>query len=165
MNRQVSTGLTRQRGTETVEFAIAAFLIFLILFGIIEFSLLLFDKATVANASREGARAGILYRDYWDADGNSLPRDTGLVEAQEDALIKQAVLTYAQNYLVSPGGGASLTEDDITITRDLGGDGIFNVGDTISVRIDYDFNFLLIQVLAKLGVLESLPAETVMFAE
>ena len=79
--------------------------------------------------------------------------------------IKQAALTYAQNYLVSPGGGASLTEDDITITRDLGGDGIFNVGDTISVRIDYDFNFLLIQVLAKLGVLESLPAETVMFAE
>jgi hypothetical protein len=154
-----------QKGTETVEFAISAFLIFTLLFGIIEFSLLLFDKATIANASREGARVGILYRDYWDADGNALDRDAGLVQAQEDTLIKQAAMSYAQNFLISPGGGANLTEDDITITRNLGGDGEYNVGDSISVRIDYDFHFLLLPGLVAGLVSDGLPAQTVMFAE
>ncbi|MDX5376894.1 MAG: pilus assembly protein, partial [Halomonas sp.] len=58
----------RQRGSEVVEFAISASLLFILLFGIIEFSVALFDKATLTNASREGARTGILYRPE--------PRDT-----------------------------------------------------------------------------------------
>jgi hypothetical protein len=157
--------LTRQKGTETVEFAITSVLLFLLLFGIIEFSLALVDRAILANASREGARVGILYRDYWDADGNALTRNGGQVAAAEDPLIESAVLTYAQNYLVSPGGGSSLTADDITITRELGADGELNVGDSVSVRIDYDFSFLIVPSLLGDQLFDSIPAETVMFAE
>jgi len=54
--------LRKQQGAEVVEFAIASILLFLILFGIIELSVALFDKATLTNASREGARTGILFR-------------------------------------------------------------------------------------------------------
>lgn len=163
--RRMTSRLSKQRGTETVEFALSAFLIFMLLFGIIEFSLALFDKATLANASREGARVGILYRDYWDGGGNTLDRDGAQVQSVEDPLIEQAVLTYAQNYLISPGGGSSLTAADITITRNLGGDGEFNVGDTISVRIDYDFSWLVIPGFLGAELFDSIPAQTVMYAE
>ena len=163
--KSVPSILSRQRGTETVEFALAASLIFMLLFGIIEFSLALFDKATLANASREGARIGILYRDYWDADGDALDRDGARVQSVEDPLIEQAVLTYAQNFVVSPGGGSGLTADDITITRNLGGDGEYNVGDSIRVRIDYDFAFLVLPALLAEQLSDSISAETVMYAE
>ena len=61
--------LKNQKGTEVVEFAIVSLLLFLLLFGIIDFGILLYDKAVITNASREGARAGIVQR--WD---NSTPR-------------------------------------------------------------------------------------------
>ena len=52
-----------QRGAAAVEFAIIAPLLFTIIFGIIEFSLLFYDKAVITNASREGARFGIVFDD------------------------------------------------------------------------------------------------------
>lgn len=45
----------KQQGSETVEFAISSTLLFIILFGIIEFSVALYDKAILTNASREEA--------------------------------------------------------------------------------------------------------------
>jgi hypothetical protein len=157
--------LSTQKGTETVEFAITSALLFLLLFGIIEFSVAMVDRAILANASREGCRVGILYRAYWDTNGNALPRDGGQVAASEDPLIESAVLTYAQNYLISPGGGSSLTADDITITRNLGADGELNVGDSVSVRVEYDFAFFIVPRLLGDQLSEGIPAETIMFAE
>jgi hypothetical protein len=85
----------------------------------------------------------------------------------EDPDVRRAVLSYAQKYVISPGSASVLDASDITITRtyDQGETGIFDVGDQISVRIDYDFSFLgLPNLLAKL-VLDRIPAETVMLAE
>ena len=48
--------LARQRGSELLEFALVLPLLLLLVFGIAEFSLVLFDKAVVTNAAREGAR-------------------------------------------------------------------------------------------------------------
>jgi Flp pilus assembly protein TadG len=50
-----------QRGAAAVEFAIVLPLLLIFIFGIIEFGILLYDKAIVTNASREGARTAILY--------------------------------------------------------------------------------------------------------
>ena len=61
-----------QQGTSLVEFAFVAPFFLLLLFGIIEFSVILFDKATITNASREGARVGILFRDGDRSFGGSL---------------------------------------------------------------------------------------------
>jgi Flp pilus assembly protein TadG len=44
-----------------VEFAIVLPLLLLLLFGIIEFSIVLYDKAILTNASREAAREGVVY--------------------------------------------------------------------------------------------------------
>ena len=49
-----------QSGVAAVEFALILPVLLLIVFGIINFGLYLYDKAVVTNASREGARAGIV---------------------------------------------------------------------------------------------------------
>ncbi len=53
---------TGQTGAAAVEFALVLPVLLLILLGILDFSLALYDKAIITNASREGARAGIVLR-------------------------------------------------------------------------------------------------------
>lgn len=50
------------QGAAAVEFALVLPVLLLILLGIVDFSLALYDKAVLTNASREGARAGIVLR-------------------------------------------------------------------------------------------------------
>ena len=52
--------LKREDGAAAVEFAILLPILLLILFGIIEFGFALHGKEVITNASREGARAGIV---------------------------------------------------------------------------------------------------------
>lgn len=51
-----------QRGSAAVEFAIILPVLAVLLFSIVEFGLIFYNKAVITNASREGARFGILYR-------------------------------------------------------------------------------------------------------
>jgi len=53
--------LRREKGAALIEYAMIAPLLFLLLIGIIEFSILIFSYNTIANAAREGARYGIVY--------------------------------------------------------------------------------------------------------
>lgn len=76
-----------QRGTTTVEFALLLPLFLFLVFGLIEFSVALYDKAVLTNASREGVRAGIVLRN---------PKLT-------DAEIRQVVLNYTNGALITFG--------------------------------------------------------------
>jgi Flp pilus assembly protein TadG len=51
-----------QSGAVAVEFALVLPILLVLLFGIIEFGLIMYDKALLTNASREAARAGIVLR-------------------------------------------------------------------------------------------------------
>ena len=147
--KRQQASLHRQQGTETVEFAISAALLFILLFGIIEFSVALFDKATLTNASREGARTGILFRPD--------PRDT----ASENAMIEQVVRDYAEKYLISLGGPADMT---ISIVRPNGGS--LQAGDDLIVTVDYPYQFLVLPgFIGTLGGILELSATTTMRAE
>jgi Flp pilus assembly protein TadG len=118
-----------QHGLALAEFAIVSGLLFLILFGIVEFSVALFDQATITNASREGARTGILFRPD--------PRNLGA----EDTQIRQVVNDYAQAHLISLGGAAAM---NVQIARNLGADGALTVGDPVTVTIAYPYRFLVL---------------------
>ncbi|WP_051564630.1 TadE/TadG family type IV pilus assembly protein [Desulfovermiculus halophilus] len=52
-----------QRGVAMVEFAIVLPLLLILMFGLIEFGLVLYNKQVITNASREGARYGISSED------------------------------------------------------------------------------------------------------
>jgi Flp pilus assembly protein TadG len=146
----------RQQGTSLVEFAFVAPVFFMLLFGIIEFSVILFDKATITNASREGARTGILFRDGDRSVG-------GANLAAEKTLIENVVDDYASAYLLSLGGSSSITT---SVTRtDRNGNGVFDVGDDLTVNVSYPYNFLILPGFAA-GLSDfNLGAVTVMRAE
>ena len=145
-----------QRGTSMVEFAFVAPVFLLLLFGIIEFSVILFDKATITNASREGARTGILFR-----DGDRTIGSAAL--AAEKTLIENVVNNYANAYLISLGGSSSITT---TVTRtDRNGNGVFDVGDDLTVNVNYPYNYLVLPGFANALSDYTLGAVTVMRAE
>ena len=145
-----------QQGTSIVEFALVAPLFFLLLFGMIEFSVILFDKATITNASREGARAGIVFR-----DGDRSLAGAGVTA--ETTAIKNTVDNYASAYLLSLGGAASLST---VVTRaDNNANGIFDVGDALTVEVRYPYSFLILPGFISDLADQNLAATTVMLAE
>ena len=130
-------------GASAVEFAIILPVLILFLFGIIEFSILFYDKAVITNASREGARAGIVYR-YPDP-----------VTEEE---IRQVVLAYCADHLITFAEVPSLI-----IAADWTG---YEAGDTLTVTALYDYQFLVLPnfVTALTGGI-NLAATTVMRME
>jgi Flp pilus assembly protein TadG len=135
--------IKNQRGLAAVEFALILFPLVLLIFGTIEFSTLLYDKAMITNASREGARAGIVYS-YPDriADGE----------------IVNVVNTYCSNHMISLGGDSSVST---TISRSGNAS-----GDDLTVSVSYVYNFLVLpSFMATLSDGLNLQAETVMRLE
>jgi Flp pilus assembly protein TadG len=51
----------KERGTAVVEFAIAATVLFILIFGIVEYGRLLWTHNALADATRRGARYAVLY--------------------------------------------------------------------------------------------------------
>ena len=84
-----------QQGTATVEFGLLLPVLLLIVSGIIEFGFALYDKAVITNASREGARAGIVLR----------------VPAVTPAEITTRVTQYTGTALLSLGAPSLVTVD------------------------------------------------------
>jgi hypothetical protein len=126
-----------QEGATVVEFAIVLPLLFLFTFGIIEFSLLLYNKAMLNNACREGTRAAVAYS-YNYNDINNANDDTYY---PSDDLIKTHVLHYAENLLVT--FGSDVFEDtDIDIIPPFANR--TTAGGYVTLRLTYHYNFLLI---------------------
>lgn len=119
--------LKDSKGTSAVEFALVLPILVLIVFGIIEFSLVLYDKAMITNASREGARAGIVFRtDPGSGNYSPLP----------DSEIANIVNQYLSNYLITFVGPTNATT---TVTRNGSG-----VGSELRVSVGYIYNFLVL---------------------
>ena len=131
--------IREQRGWAAVEFAIVLPVLVSLLFGSIEFSLLLYNQQIITNASREGARFGILM---------DTPRKS------EDQ-IRATVENYCAGLLVSFG-------DDIPLSVEVtGAQGSF--GDDLTVRVTHNYGFLY---LSNLGFSpRDLVAQTVMKME
>ncbi len=117
-----------QKGVAAVEFAIVVPLLVVFIFGIIEFGLVLFDKAVVTNASREAARAGIVFRPD--------PRF-------DETYIRNVGLNYSSSWLVTFGSSPGPT---VTVSSSSSGPGgtCTNSGDELTVNVAYQYDFLLI---------------------
>lgn len=75
----------KQKGAQAVEFALALPFFILILFAVLDFGLLVYNKAIITNASREAARRGIvLSAAAWNA-----------------ANIKQVACNYAKSAVIT----------------------------------------------------------------
>ena len=115
------------KGASAVEFALVLPILTLIVFGIIEFGLILYDKAMITNASREGARAGIVFRTD-PVNGSYSPLTNGE--------IGNVVNGYLRNYLVTFSGPTNATT---AVTRNGSG-----VGSELKVSVGYSYTFLVL---------------------
>lgn len=105
-----------ERGGVAAEFALLLPVLLTILFGIIEFGMIMYGREIVTNASREGARAGIV---------QGPPKRTG-----------SEIKTIANNYLT----GTGINPSDVTFTT--AGEGLTNPN-TLTVTGTYRYNFLI----------------------
>jgi len=94
----------RQQGTAMLEFVIVLPLLLLLVFGIMEFSILFSRLQTVSNAAREGARDAIVFR-----------------ATCNDSTVVSEVRSTVKNYATS--GGITLDDADITVTDPCPGSG------------------------------------------
>ena len=126
----------QQCGSATVEMAIILPLLLLLVFGTAEFGIALYRQEVLTNASREGARAGIVL---------STPAVT-------TAQIQSAVT----NYLTSAGWNAALA----TVTA-TGAGGAF--GTNVTVTVTYDTSFSVLNALVPgIPATKTLTGQTVM---
>lgn len=116
---QGSAGVETQKGSVLVEFALILPVFLLLLFGVITFSVALYDKTVLTMATREGARAGVKF-----------------VPDRTDALIATAAtaatLQACQDKLITFGPGmvcevpAPVVQDNIlTVSASVNYSGLF----------------------------------------
>ncbi|RPJ56538.1 MAG: pilus assembly protein [Acidobacteria bacterium] len=128
------------RGATIVEMALILPLFLIMVFGMIEFSVALYDKAMITNASREGARAGIVFRDPLLTDGE----------------ITTVVNNYLASRLITFGGSSTAVT---LVTR-----GGTVTGSPLTVRVTYTYSFLVMPNFIGGGAIP-MAAETVMRLE
>ena len=130
------TGFGRdQRGASAIEFAIVFPVLILILFGIIEFGVAFFTQEVLTNASREGARAGII---------QATPKPT-------ESEIETVVMNYAQT------AGITVTAGDIAVA---GAGGVFP--NPLTVTVTYLYAFQVLPKISGVPTSITLQAQTVM---
>lgn len=113
--------IRQQEGGSALELAIILVVIIPIVFGIIEFGLILYNQQIITNASREGARAGIVAR----SPRLSLGEITNVVNA------------YCSGKLVTFG---SATSPNASIDNSGG----TSFGDDLEVQVTWRYEFLVL---------------------
>ena len=128
----------KEEGAGLVEFAILAPLFVMLLFGLLEFGLAIYNKGVITNASREGARFGVVY---------ATPRKTqGEIVARVQEYLTKAGFTDTANINVTGAQSSS--------------------GNPLSVTVTYPYQFqVLPNFVANFTGSPNLTANTVMLME
>ena len=143
--------INNQNGAALVEFAIVLPLLLTLIFGMIEFSIMLYDKAMLTNATREGARLGILFRT------DPIP-DTGI------GSIPGTVGGYLNNNLISLGGASNWETVGQTVVS--GTCTAAGAGAPLTVTLTYTYRFLVLpNFITSLAPTLTLGATTTMRCE
>ncbi len=126
--RPIRDGELLQRGQQLVEFALLLPLLLLLLMGIIEFGIAVFRYDTIANASREIARYGIVH-----------PK---VDENEQEEIMKQFVIDEMPRWTTG------LISESLVITPTVI-DSVWRK--TVFVTVTYEHQFLTGPVIASLG--------------
>jgi Flp pilus assembly protein TadG len=122
-----------ERGAVAAEFALLLPVLLTILFGIIDFGMLMYGREIVTNATREGARAGIT---------QGPPK-----------LTEGAIEAISYSYLATTGISAASVDFEAT------GAGLANPA-TLTVSATYTYNFLIPWIPAIVGISNPLLIQT-----
>ena len=120
MNRLVRLA-SNERGVAALEFVLVFPFLMTVLFGIVDTSLLLCDKAVITNASREAARAGVVVR----------------VPQMAASDVANVALAYAQDNLVT---GGTATTPAVSVDQSGG----TSPGNPLKVTVTYTYEGLVL---------------------
>lgn len=126
------------RGQTIVEFAFILVPLLVLTLGIMEFGIILYDKAVLTDACREGTRAGVMFRT--DATEFEYAPYT-------EAQIKTAIDNYVQNRLVTFGEPFN-AERDISVVWDTYPP---THGSQLDVQVNFAYTFLALPNLGEMG--------------
>ena len=110
-------------------------LLFIFILGIMEWGMVLYDKAILTDACREGARAGVMFR----ADENTFAYDP-----LTDDEIRTVITNTLQNRLLTFGAPFNAATD---ITISPAEPRTSSRGDDLDVRVEFDYTFLALSRL------------------
>jgi len=150
-------GWKDEKGGAAVEFAVVLPLLLMVVFGIVEFGLLLYNQAMITNASREAARSGIVY--ITDATSGDLAR-------LGSSDLGDIVNHYCRDYLIT--FNPTPPDPETLPTTDPPGQDLRSLpsGDRLTVTVRYHYDFLLMPAfLSDLVGGIDLVAQTTMRAE
>jgi Flp pilus assembly protein TadG len=116
-----------ERGVSAVEFALLLPVLVLILFGIIEFGMYIYNLQVLTNASREGARAGIVYIDS--------------THRTQPSAIQTVVQNYCADHMVTF-GTPDPTYPKLAQPTTVNDSAAF--GTNLTVEVQYIYDFLII---------------------
>jgi len=131
-----------QRGQALVEFAIVLPILLILLFGIFEFSLALYNKAVITNASREAARAGTAFQ----------------YDLSEDEIRQIVVDAISANLITF--GSDTIDPSDVTLAWP-----VVDGQNYLSITVTYDYGFFILPNFLTMGKNLTLSAETDMRLE
>ncbi|MEJ5358009.1 MAG: TadE family protein [Desulfobacterales bacterium] len=117
-----------RRGASLVEFALILFALVSLLFGIVDWGLYFFNRQVITNATREGARAGVV------------SREVRLTPEQ----IRNVVLDYSNQYLVTFGDG---NPPVVVVQRQCP-----NFGCDLRVSSTFNYNFLFFRMFSPAAI-------------
>ena len=128
-------------GGAMVEFAIVLPFLLLLVGGIIEFGFLFYNKQVITNASREGARAGIVFQE--NSSGEIVTTETD-VQALVSNYCADKLINFGENESIST--FARNAEDPNTLVEDL------NFPQHLKVTVIFTHTFLLSSFLSLSGL-------------
>lgn len=121
--RQRSPGMrTRARGIVSLEFVLVLPFLLMILFGIVDVSMVLSDKAVITNAAGEAARQGVVVR----------------ASPYNQTQIQNVALAYAQPSLVTSGTG---TTPLVAVTPSSGCSPPTNGGNPVQLQVSITYTY------------------------
>jgi hypothetical protein len=137
-----------QCGAAMVEFAIVLPVLLILLIGTVEFSLLLYNKAMITNASREGARLGIV----WDSPTATHPSCVE-IGTRAELYAKDHLITFAipsPDPIITRCIYPETQDPTVPCPADCSGFGTEEKGDFLRVEVKYTYDFLVIDILPKM---------------
>jgi Flp pilus assembly protein TadG len=153
-----------QKGAALVESALILIPLLLITFGIIEFGVYLYNEQVITNASREGARAGIVASDPRLTPGPEIPltieecNALKLGPTDPPVSISCAVGVYCSNHLI--------TFTDTPTSPHVFVNGYVSnasFGSNLTVQVNYEYSFLVLpNFILNFDNKKNMKAETVM---
>lgn len=126
--------LFNRRGATLVEFALILPLLIILIFGIIEFGLIMYDQQVITNAAREGARYGIVMTDPLNDGDNRTPD-----------LIMGVATNYASTHLITLGSAGGNFTSTAGAPTPGGYCDTLSSGTPLTVSVTYDYAFLVVR--------------------